>query len=137
MYYVGQWGGGGPGHSWDLKWHERSECHLGPGVADEDVFLQFKEESKKQYSRIWSQFRDFVPEHDFELAPPDEDSFQCCGSMTFWGGSGSGSADPCLCLMDSDPDPDPRSGSFYFCHRPSRCQQKTNFLTQFFLLMTF
>jgi hypothetical protein len=21
---------------------------------------------------------------------------QCCGSMTFWGGSGSGSADPCL-----------------------------------------
>jgi site-specific recombinase XerC len=37
--------------------------------------LQFKEESKKQYSRIWSQFRDFVPEHDFELAPPAEDSF--------------------------------------------------------------
>ncbi len=35
---------------------------------DEDVFLQFKEESKKQYSRIWSQFRDFVPEHDFQLA---------------------------------------------------------------------
>ncbi len=32
-------------------------------------------ESKKQYSRIWSQFRDFVPEHDFELAPPAEDSF--------------------------------------------------------------
>ncbi len=26
-------GGGGPGHSWDLKWHERSECHLGPGVS--------------------------------------------------------------------------------------------------------
>jgi hypothetical protein len=44
-------------------------------VADEDVFLHFKEESKKQYSRIWSQFRDFVPEHDFELAPPAEDSF--------------------------------------------------------------
>ncbi len=44
-------------------------------VADEDVFLQFNEESKKQYSRIWSQFRDFVPEHDFELAPPAEDSF--------------------------------------------------------------
>ncbi len=32
---------------------------------------------------------------------------QCCGSMTFWGGSGSGSADPCLWLMDLDPDPDP------------------------------
>ena len=44
-------------------------------VADEDVSLQFKEESKKQYSRIWSQFRDFVPEHDFKLAPPAEDSF--------------------------------------------------------------
>ncbi len=28
---------------------------------------------------------------------------QCCGSMTFWGGSGSGSADPCLWLMDLDP----------------------------------
>jgi hypothetical protein len=27
---------------------------------------------------------------------------QCCGSMTFWGGSGSGSADPCLFLMDPD-----------------------------------
>ena len=44
-------------------------------VADEDVFLQFKEESMKQYLRIWSQCRDFVPEHDFELAPPAEDSF--------------------------------------------------------------
>ncbi len=30
---------------------------------------------------------------------------QCCGSMTFWGGSGS--ADPCLGLMDPDSDPDP------------------------------
>ncbi len=29
------------------------------------------------------------------------------------------------------------SGSCYFCHWPSRCQQKTNFLTQFFLLITF
>ncbi len=49
--------------------------------------------------------------------------------------------DPCLWLMDpdSDPDsdPDPGSESFYFRHWPSRCQQKTNFLTQFFLLMTF
>ncbi len=32
---------------------------------------------------------------------------QCCGSMTFWGGSGSGSSDPCLWLMDLDPDSDP------------------------------
>ncbi len=71
--------------------------------------------------------------------------FQCCGSMTFWGGSGSGSgtADLCLWLMDqdsdSDPDsdPDPGSGSCYLRHWPSRCQQKTNFLTQFFLLLTF
>ncbi len=31
---------------------------------------------------------------------------QCCGSMTFWGGSRSGSADPCLWLMDPDSDPD-------------------------------
>jgi hypothetical protein len=37
-------------------------------VADEDDFLQLKE-SKKQYSMIWLQFRDFVPEHDSELAP--------------------------------------------------------------------
>ncbi len=29
------------------------------------------------------------------------------------------------------------SGSFYFRHWPSRCKQKTNFLTQYFLLMTF
>ncbi len=28
-------------------------------------------------------------------------------------------------------------GSCYFRHWPSRCQQKTNFLTQFFLLITF
>ncbi len=29
------------------------------------------------------------------------------------------------------------SGSCYFRHPPSRCQQKTKFLTQFFLLITF
>ena len=29
------------------------------------------------------------------------------------------------------------SGSCYFRHWPSRCQQKTNFFTQFFLLVTF
>jgi hypothetical protein len=22
-----------PGRSWALKWHKRSECHLGPGVS--------------------------------------------------------------------------------------------------------
>jgi len=62
---------------------------------------------------------------------------QCCGSMTFWGGSGS--ADPCLWSMYpvSDTDPDPGYGSCYFRHGPSRCQQKTNFLTQFLLLYLF
>jgi hypothetical protein len=41
-------------------------------------------------------------------------SYQCCGSMTFWGGfgSGSGSADPCLWLMDPDPDADPDPAIF-------------------------
>ncbi len=66
---------------------------------------------------------------------PREKRNQCCGSMTFWGGSGS--ADPCLWLMDPDPDPGSGSGSCYFRHWPARCQQKTNFLTQFFLLITF
>jgi hypothetical protein len=23
MDYKGEWGGGGPGHSWALKWHEQ------------------------------------------------------------------------------------------------------------------
>ncbi len=32
---------------------------------------------------------------------------QCCGSMSFWGGSGYGSADQCLWLIDPDPDTDP------------------------------
>jgi hypothetical protein len=27
MDYLGEWGGGGPGHSWALKWHERSEIY--------------------------------------------------------------------------------------------------------------
>ncbi len=44
-------------------------------VADEEVFVQFKGESKKQYTRIWPQFCDFVPQHDFELGPPGEESF--------------------------------------------------------------
>jgi hypothetical protein len=58
---------------------------------------------------------------------------QYCGSMTFWCGSGSRSADPCLWLMD----PDPGSGSCYFRHRPSRCQQKTNLFFNFFCLILF
>ncbi len=55
--------------------------------------------------------------------PPD----QCWWSMTFWVGSGSGSADPCLWQLDPDSDLDPGSG---FCY----CQQKTNFLHNFFCL---
>ncbi len=58
---------------------------------------------------------------------------QCFGSMTFWCGSGSGSADPCLRLMY--PDPDPGSGSCYFRHWHSRCQQKTNKKKFFYLLL--
>ncbi len=46
-------------------------------------------------------------------------------------------ADPWHFGVDPDPDSDPGSGSFYFRHWPSRCQQRTNFLTQVFLLMTF
>ncbi len=44
-----------------------------------------------------------------------------------WGGSGS--SDPCFWLMD--PDPEPGSGSCYFRHWPSTCQQKPNFNTIF------
>ncbi len=36
---------------------------------------------------------------------------------------------------DPNPDPDPGSGSCYFRHRPSRCQQKTIFLLYFFCLL--
>ncbi len=46
---------------------------------------------------------------------------QCCGSMTFWGGSGFGSSDPCLLI----------SSLTY------KMPAKTNFLTQFCLLITF
>ncbi len=56
--------------------------------------------------------------------------------LTFWCGSGSGSSDPCLWLMDPDSDPVPGSGSCYFRHWASRCQQKTNF-KKVFLLVTF
>ncbi len=53
----------------------------------------------------------------------------CFRSMTFWGGSGSGSADPCLWLMDPDP------AIVVIDHQDAN--KKTNFLTQFFLLITF
>ena len=39
-------------------------------VPDAEVFMQFTEKSKQQYSRIWAHFRDFVAEVDFETDPP-------------------------------------------------------------------
>ncbi len=29
MHYLGQWGGGGPGHSWALKWHRAKRVPFG------------------------------------------------------------------------------------------------------------
>jgi hypothetical protein len=60
---------------------------------------------------------------------------QCCGSMTFWGGSGSAWIHASNQWIGSGFGSG--SGSFYFRHWLSRCQQKTNFLIQLFLLMTF
>jgi hypothetical protein len=44
-------------------------------VPDAEVFMQFTEKSKQQYSRIWAHFRDFVAEVDFEIGPPGEEAF--------------------------------------------------------------
>ena len=44
-------------------------------LSDEEVYAQFKESSRRQYERAWKQFRDAIPEWDFELAPPSEDLF--------------------------------------------------------------
>jgi hypothetical protein len=60
---------------------------------------------------------------------------QCCGSMTFW--CGSRSADLCLWLMDPDPGSRCGSGSFYFHHWPSRCQQKKIFFKKFLCIVLF
>ncbi len=51
--------------------------------------------------------------------------------MTFWWGSESGSADPCLWLIYL------RSGSCYFRHWPSRCQQKTSLEKKIFCVLLF
>ncbi len=93
--------------------------------------------------RLWKRWpwEQFLSQKNFQSVLGQnwewETPHHCCGSMIFWGGSGSGSADPCLWLMDPDSDPYPGSGSCCFRHWPSRCQKKTNFLTQFFLLITF
>jgi len=42
-------------------------------ASNDEVFLQFKEESKKQYKRIWSQFRGFAADFDLEAAAPGEE----------------------------------------------------------------
>jgi hypothetical protein len=44
-------------------------------ASDEDVFAQFKQETWKQYVRMWSQFCDFIPDFDFESGPPGEEAF--------------------------------------------------------------
>ncbi len=54
----------------------------------------------------------------------------CCGSMTFWCGSGSGS-------MPLTNGSGFGSGSFFFRHKPSRCQQKTNLKKKFFCILLF
>ncbi len=43
-------------------------------VTDDEVFAQFKEDSRKQYKRMWLQFGDYLPQCDFESGPPGEDS---------------------------------------------------------------
>ena len=43
-------------------------------VCDEEVFAQFKAESRNQYKRMWTMFRDFSI-FDFESGPPGEEYF--------------------------------------------------------------
>jgi hypothetical protein len=35
-------------------------------VTDDEVFAQFKEDSRKQYKWMWLQFRDYLPQLNFE-----------------------------------------------------------------------
>ena len=44
-------------------------------VADDEVFAQFKEESRKQYKRMWAQFRENLTDFDFDSGPPGKESF--------------------------------------------------------------
>jgi len=45
-------------------------------VTDEEVFAQFKEDSRKQYRRMWALFREFISsDFDFESGPPGEECF--------------------------------------------------------------
>ena len=45
-------------------------------MPDDDVFGQFKDESRKQYRRVWSQFREFISaDFDCESGPPCKECF--------------------------------------------------------------
>ena len=44
-------------------------------LSDEEVFLQFSEDSKKQYKQIWTQFRSFIMDFDLETGAPGEEIF--------------------------------------------------------------
>ena len=81
------------------RWHY-CQCQLASCcgnmsiLSDEEVYAQFKEASRRQYERAWKQFRDAIPEWDFESAPPSEDQFinyfkflreeKKYGSSTLW-----------------------------------------------------
>jgi hypothetical protein len=72
-------GGGSTGSSQCWSVGQPVHSSLLPTMAsiasDEDVFAQFKQESRKQYVRMWSQFRDFNPDLDFESGAPGEEAF--------------------------------------------------------------
>jgi hypothetical protein len=44
-------------------------------ASDEDGFAQLKQESRKQYVRMRSQFHDFNPDFDFKSGAPGEETF--------------------------------------------------------------
>ncbi len=57
----------------------------------------------------------------------DPDPGQCCGSMTFWGGSGS--TDSCLWPMDPDPNADPDPAIFVIDLQDSNKNKVFMFIT--------
>jgi len=44
-----------------------------PIFLDEELFGQFKEDSRKAYKRVWLQFVEFNKDFDFEAGPPGEE----------------------------------------------------------------
>ncbi len=73
------WGGAtGSSQCWSVGQPVHSSLlppTMAPVASDEDVFAQFKQQSRKQYVRMWSQFRDFIPDFDFASGPPGEEAF--------------------------------------------------------------